>query len=329
MTAENSSKLGFLYRVLTALGLLCIVFAYFSPIWWVSLTAPQYPDAAFPQGIRIHFHVDGVFNGCQKIESAEKQEDEALNCKHEMDAINHYVGMYPISAGGPVERAFSPFLFSLLGLMLVTFMVPGRKARVGLFAVGSTAIAVWMTMAMKTTGGMALLSPNYISDVTSTMDLYEEDWVDWSGMVAIKESYAEGLGRYFRDMKEINLAVGKMLTAADVIYWAVLGGMIALTLGMLFVGPVYWLMALIPAALPVFFVIEYAAWLWWFGHSLHNMAAFTVKPFMPTVLGQGKVAQFSTFSYPHYGFGLFAAAAFLLLLAMLLRRKQLKETGGE
>ena len=50
-------------------------------------------------------------------------------------------------------------------------------------------------------------------------------------------------------------------------------------------------------------MIDYSAWLWYFGHTLSPWGAFTVKPFMPTVFGEGKVAQFSTFSYPTYGFG--------------------------
>jgi hypothetical protein len=54
------------------------------------------------------------------------------------------------------------------------------------------------------------------------------------------------------------------------------------------------------------------------------MGAFTVKPFMPTVFGDGKVAQFSTHSYPYWGFGLMLAASVLLALAALLRRKQLR-----
>jgi hypothetical protein len=43
------------------------------------------------------------------------------------------------------------------------------------------------------------------------------------------------------------------------------------------------LLALVPALLPVFFVITYAGWLWFFGHNMHPWGAFTVKPFMPTV----------------------------------------------
>ena len=100
--------------VLAAIGILVAI--YFAPIWWVSLTAPNYPEEAFPDGIRIHFHMNGVFNGCEKVENIEITEDEAIDCVHEMDTINHYVGMYPIAAGGVIERAFSPFLMSMLGV---------------------------------------------------------------------------------------------------------------------------------------------------------------------------------------------------------------------
>ncbi|MCW9033829.1 MAG: hypothetical protein OQK35_06935 [Alphaproteobacteria bacterium] len=328
MTTEANGNLGLLSRLLTLVGLVFIVAAYFSPIWWVSLTAPQYPDDAFPQGIRIHFHVDSVSNGCKKVVVKERHhEEEALNCKHEMDAINHYVGMYPISSGGPVERAYAPFMFSLLVLMLLTFMVPGQGKRAVVFAGGGAAIIGWMSLAMMTKGGMAYLSPNYIYDLTTTMSLYDEDWADWSGMMAIKESYSEGLGRYFRDVVNNNKAVAVMMTAANVVYWAIIAAVIVVAIGLWKFRPTMWLLALVPAALPIFFVVEYAAWLWWFGHSLHEMAAFTVKPFMPTVLGQGKVAQFATYSYPHYGFGFFVATFFALALAMLLRRKQMKENG--
>ena len=68
---------------------------------------------------------------------------------------------------------------------------------------------------------------------------------------------------------------------------------------------------------------DYSGWLWYFGHTLSPLGAFTVKAFMPTVFGEGKVAQFSTFSYPNYGFALLLAASAALILAALLRRKQL------
>ncbi|MCU0696802.1 MAG: hypothetical protein MUC96_09755, partial [Myxococcaceae bacterium] len=83
-----------------------------------------------------------------------------------------------------------------------------------------------------------------------------------------------------------------------------------------------------PAALPVFFVGAYAAWLYFFGHNLHPWGAFTVKPFMPTVFGDGKVAQFSTHSYPTAAFGLLIAVAVLMLVAVLRRRRELLDDEG-
>jgi hypothetical protein len=79
--------------------------------------------------------------------------------------------------------------------------------------------------------------------------------------------------------------------------------------------------------LPVGFLAEYAGWLWWYGHSLNAMGAFTLKPFMPTVFGDGKVAQFTTHSYPAIGFGLMVASSALLALAALIRFKQLRLAG--
>jgi len=82
-----------------------------------------------------------------------------------------------------------------------------------------------------------------------------------------------------------------------------------------------------PMALPLFFVIEYSGWLYWYGHTLNQMGAFTVKPFMPTVFGLGKVAQFTTHSYPAVGFFMMLAMSVMLALAALIRRKYLKEKG--
>ncbi len=298
-----------------------------APAWWVSLTAPQYPETAFPDGIRIHFHVDGVFNGCQLVHSEEKFEEEALNCKHEMDAINHYVGMYPIAAGAPVERIFSPFVFSLLGLMIVAFAIPGTKSRLAVLATGSLAIAIWMSVALYSEGGVRLLTDSYLYDLTSTMDLDPIDIEEWSAVTAMQESYVEALGRYFRDPEVIEKRTALMTTATHTVYGVLLAALVVLVVGVWKSRLFYWLLVLVPMALPIFFIIDYAGWLWWFGHNLNAMGAFTVKPFMPTVFGQGKVAQFSTHSYPYVGFGMMMAISLLLAVAALLRRKQLKAAG--
>ena len=70
------------FRLLTIMSIFVIVAIFFAPIWWVSLKAPNYPPEAFPDGVRIHFHINGVFNGCQKRDIEEVYEEEALNCVH-------------------------------------------------------------------------------------------------------------------------------------------------------------------------------------------------------------------------------------------------------
>ena len=172
------------------------------PIWSCSLEAPNYPKVAFPEGIPVFFHFDG-FSG------------EV----HEMNTINHYVGMDPMWRGGQLEREIG--IYALLGLSL--FMI------------------------------------------------------------------------YF----------------------------------ILFNKKILTYIMIIPAALPLLFIADYSYWLYWFGHNLHDWGAFKIKPFMPTVFGDGKIAQFTTHSYPTIGFYMLLAIGILSLLAILARSKAIKESGLE
>ncbi|MEC8844686.1 MAG: cytochrome C, partial [SAR324 cluster bacterium] len=90
-------------------------------------------------------------------------------------------------------------------------------------------------------------------------------------------------------------------------------------------GPGWWLLGLIPALIPWYYLGFYSYWLYWFGHNLHEYGAFKVKPFMPTVLGDGKVAQFTTHSYPFAGFYVLIGVFLLLGLAVLVKRRALRE----
>ncbi len=380
---------------LVALALLALI--YFSPTWWVALKAPNYPPEAFPDGVRIHFHMNGVFNGCQKIDSAEIQEDQALDCVHEMDTINHYVGMYPIAAGGVLERAFSPFLVSMLGVMVVGFACTSKPVRVGVMGAGFAVIVGWMAMTFFAEGGLKYQNAGYVEAMVTSMDQEagtEDAEPEASGIVArlraemaavearekgIEETpeadselsgetskasyinslrvtyqkdrerrgndavaqwegstrqlilwhYGKSLGRYFNNPDEINPMVDAMGIAFYVVFFGIIAAMLVLLLGgLLGRGPLYWLLAAVPALLPVFFIIDYSAWLWWYGHRLNDMGAFTVKAFMPTVFGDGKVAQFSTHSYPSWGFGLMLLLSVVVAMMVLLRRKQLSGPSG-
>jgi len=169
------------------------------PIWAVSLEAPNYPKEAFPEGIPVFFHFDGY--------SGEV---------HEMNTINHYVGMDPMWVGGHFERAIGPYALLLLTLLFILFIA--------------------------------------------------------------------------YDVKIFSYAM------------------------------------LIPVSLPLLFLADYSYWLYWFGHNLHDWGAFKIKPFMPTVFGDGKIAQFTTHSYPTIGFYLLVAISLLSLLAFFAKQKAIKET---
>jgi hypothetical protein len=380
---------------LSLIALLLLGAVYFVPVWWVSLTAPNYPPESFPDGVRIHFHMNGVFNGCKMVEKTEITEDEALNCVHEMDTINHYVGMYPISAGGVIERAFSPFLLSMLGVMIVGFAIPGPKTRLAVMGAGFALIVGWMAMTFYTADGLKLNSRGYLSALAIALDqdtatpetvkplspaealiaqmkaalegdvsptaapdspqpdvigepdktalaanlrgAFQRDQAkqpvderrEWtgSGHQLLTWHYGKSLGRYFNNPEEIRPMVGIMSTAAHLTFWGIIGAMLLLLWGARRTqGPLYWVLILAPMALPLIFILDYSAWLWWYGHNMNAMGAFTVKPFMPTVFGDGKVAQFGTHSYPYWGFGLMLLLSVVLAAATLLRRKQLQSS---
>jgi len=380
---------------LTALSVLILAIIYIVPIWWVALTAPNYPEAAFPDGVRIDFHMNGVFNGCTKIVTEELEESEALDCVHEMDTINHYVGMYPIAAGGPIERGFSPFLITLLIIMVIGFAIGDPKKRTVFLAITFVINGLWMANTIFMKNGLNTQNEGYlyalmnqldqdandksqgnknvtmvdsdqalaklkaslageeyvevktetvpaaeqeakqeISDkehlITELQESFEVDMANrnidepWlaNGYQLMSWHYTKVLGRYFNNKDEIDPMVKTLKIATQVVFWGLILAMILLIVKTREnKGVFYYLMIFVPMALPVFFIIDYAAWLWWYGHTLNDMGAFAVKPFMPTVFGVGKVAQFSTYSYPSFCFALMVLNSAVLAVIVLLKRK--------
>lgn len=326
---DIQKKQTLLVRLLTLVALVAMVAAYFAPIWWVSLTAPNYPKDAFPDGIRIHFHFDGVYNGCTAAGTGTRMGNEiiqqdlddkterynpildakkdvnkgaqGLDCVHEMNTINHYVGMFPIATGAPVEKPLAKFFFGFFGVMLAGFMVTKRKTRLLVLSAGFAAVAAWMLVDQYVLGHLA----------------------------AHVEDYVRESGTFFRDPERIKHWGDNVLHISHIVIVGIIVAMAVVLAGVAKVRNFSLLLALVPALLPVFFVITYAGWLWFFGHNLHPWGAFTVKPFMPTVFGEGKVAQFSTYSYPYWGYGLLVLMFVTLIPALLIRRKQMREGVAE
>ncbi|MDR1994407.1 hypothetical protein [Azonexus sp.] len=314
---------------LTLISLICLTVAYFAPIWWVSLTAPNYPKEAFPDGIRIHFHFDGVYSGCKvagkgtrmaneimqkdlsfddehynPILDANKNVDqgaEGLDCVHEMNTINHYVGMFPIATGAPVEKPLAKFFFGFFAVMMLAFALPRKKPRLAVLAVGFIAVAAWMLVDQFTMGRLA----SHIA------------------------AYTAESGSFFNEPERIKEWGDNVDLITRIVIFSLIALMAVVVAGVAKIRNFQLLLALVPALLPLFFVVTYAGWLWFFGHNLHPWGAFTVKPFMPTVFGEGKVAQFSTYSYPYWGYGLLLVLFVCMMLALLIRRKQLREGGAE
>ncbi len=310
---------------LTLIALVAIIAAYFSPIWWVSLTAPNYPPDAFPDGIRIHFHFDGVYNGCNVAGKGTRMADEilqgdiggkedrfnpildkkgdmdkgaqGLDCVHEMNTINHYVGMFPIATGAPVEKPLAKFFFGFFAVMLLAFAVTQQKLRLIILSVGFAAVAAW-----------AIVDQYVLGHLASHV-----------------EEYVKEAGTFFKEPDKIKVWGDNVTLVSNIVIGGLIAAMVIVVLGVWKIRSFQLLLALVPGLLPLFFVLEYAGWLWFFGHNMHPWGAFTVKPFMPTVFGEGKVAQFSTFSYPYWGYGLLLIAFACLMLALLMRRKQLRE----
>jgi hypothetical protein len=310
---------------LTLIALVAMIAAYFAPIWWVSLTAPNYPPDAFPDGIRIHFHFNGVYNGCKAARKGSQQageiiekdlghEDErynpildknkdvnkgaeGLDCVHEMNTINHYVGMFPIATGAPVEKPLAKFFFGFFAVMLAAFACVRPKIRLAILTLGFTAVAAWAVVDQYVLGHLAAHVKEYMNET----------------------------GTFFNEPEKIKVWGDNVLQITNIVIGSLIAIMVFVIFGVWKIRKFELLLALVPALLPLFFVIEYSAWLWFFGHNLHPWGAFTVKAFMPTVFGEGKVAQFSTFSYPYWGYALLLLSSACLFLALLLRRKQLRE----
>jgi hypothetical protein len=143
------------------------------------------------------------------------------------------------------------------------------------------------------------------------------------------QDYMTESGTFFRDPERIKAWGDNVLNISKIVIFGLIAVMVVVVAATAKLRSFQLLLALVPALLPVFFVITYSGWLWFFGHNLHPWGAFTVKPFMPTVFGEGKVAQFSTFSYPYWGYGLLVIIFVCMMLALLIRRKQLREGGAE
>ncbi|GAB1419052.1 hypothetical protein MASR2M12_18170 [Bacteroidales bacterium] len=251
------------YIIFSIIGIALVALTYFVPVWSVALQSIQYPKNMYPKGIRIVFKYNGVYNGCQGV--AEREElatNEGADCLVEMNAINHFIGMYPIVQGrnNPKDMSHPSF-----------YVFDTKKDEQG-------------------------------------HDIYDENGQKVRVNVTPKA------------LKVLNAL---MVSSPYIFVFFVLCGIFFMVTTRRLNGLAAWIAALTP----LYFLMVYIFYLYWYGHNLglHGGGAFAgIKPFMPTVFGEGKVAQFTTESYPMYGFFIALGAFVSFVLAFLLKRKALK-----
>ncbi len=266
---NKSNKFGLFYKIFGIVGILLIIGVYFMPIWWVALQSRQYPKSMYPKGIRIEFKYNGVYNGCEGVkERAEITTNEGAECLTEMNAINHYIGMFPI--------------------------VRGINSRVY----------------KKHNKGERKVVPEYwVFDTVK--DANGEDVIDPETGSAKEINVTP---KYLNILNGI-LVNSKYIFAVFVLF-AIYFIVTPKRKNSLF--------AILPALLPFYFLFLYAYSMYWYGHhlDLHGGGAFSgIKPFMPTIFGHGKVAQFETVSFPYYGFIIAVLVFVVFIFALLFKKK--------
>jgi len=268
---NKSNKFGLLYKVFGGLAIILMIAVYFMPIWWVALQSRQYPKSMYPKGIRIEFRYNGVYNGCKGVkERAEITTNEGAECLVEMNAINHFIGMFPI--------------------------VRGINSRV------------------------------YKKHTASNKKMVPEYWV----FDTVKDANGEDvIDPETGEAKEINVTPKYLNVLNGILVNSKFIFVFLIVLIIIFIvtpKKTNGIFAILPALLPFYFLILYMYSMYWYGHhlDLHGGGAFSgIKPFMPTIFGHGKVAQFETVSYPYYGFFVAFLVFVLLVFAFLFKKKSL------
>ncbi len=89
-------------------GVVALVAAFFFPLWQIHLTAPQYPEGL---NLDIHTH---------RIVAGNRGQD-----LHEINKLNHYIGMKPLEEADFLEMKWIPFALGFFILYTLRALVFG------------------------------------------------------------------------------------------------------------------------------------------------------------------------------------------------------------
>lgn len=73
---------------------------------------------------------------------------------------------------------------------------------------------------------------------------------------------------------------------------------------------------------PIVYGLDLFYWLWYAGNNLDEMAAITIPPFTPRILGTGVIAQFSTYAMFQIGWFMAAGASILCLIGIVMNARR-------
>ena len=135
-------------------------------------------------------------------------------------------------------------------------------------------------------------------------------------------SEVDGLNHYI-GMKTLEEAAPLELSLS--IY--IIIGIVLLCVAAIFVHSPVTLFLSIPAMLyPLFFLGDLYFWMWNFGMNLDQRAPLSgaIKPFVPPLLGEGKIGQFSTIAMWDIGLYMSITASVLILIGLYFHRKAYK-----
>ncbi len=106
-----------------------------------------------------------------------------------------------------------------------------------------------------------------------------------------------------------------------------IAGIVLLVVGAIYVHSPIALFLAIPAILyPLFFLGDLYFWLWNYGMNLDKRAPLSgaIKPFVPPLLGEGKIGQFRTVATWETGLYLSIAASILIIVGLYFHRRAYK-----
>ncbi|HXY41705.1 MAG TPA: hypothetical protein VEQ10_18650 [Vicinamibacteria bacterium] len=98
-------------RLLMVLALVCLLPTFFTPLYDMTMFAPQYPD-----GLRLHIH-------SYKLEGGNGGQDV-----REINVLNHYIGMRHLSIEDFTEFKWLPFVIGVFGLLFLRTAVLGKMS---------------------------------------------------------------------------------------------------------------------------------------------------------------------------------------------------------